>query len=45
MASHEHEHDQPIVFDLANQSIGADPITPKTMPYAAQRSTMATWIV
>ena len=45
MASREHKHDQPIVLDLANQSIGADPITPETMPCAAQCSPMAAWTV
>jgi hypothetical protein len=45
MASREHEHDQPIVLDVANQSIGPDAITPKTMPCAAQCSPMAAWIV
>jgi hypothetical protein len=44
MASRENQHDQPIVLDLANQAIRADPVAPKTMRRAAQSSSIPAWI-
>jgi hypothetical protein len=45
MASRENQHDQPIVLDLANQAIRADPVAPKTMRRAAQSSSIPAWII